>query len=107
MPDLILLDIGLPGMSGVEALKQIKSRYPDVIVIMITAYEDVQTVVSAMKYGAYEYIVKPIQMDALLVILKNAFDYHLHAQRDSEVCMRNTSKRTSPVLLAKATSFRM
>ena len=74
VPDLILLDIGLPGMSGVEALKLIKSRFPDVIVIMITAYEDVQTVVSAMKYGAYEYIVKPIQMDALLVILKNAFD---------------------------------
>ncbi|MGD8764254.1 MAG: sigma-54 dependent transcriptional regulator, partial [Desulfobacteraceae bacterium] len=73
-PDLVLLDIGLPGISGVEALKEIKSRYADIIVIMITAYEDVKTVVSAMKYGAYEYIVKPIQMDALLVILRNAFD---------------------------------
>ena len=74
VPDLVLLDIGLPGMSGVEALKQIKTRYPEVIVIMITAYEDVKTVVSAMKYGAYEYIVKPVQMDSLLVILRNAFD---------------------------------
>jgi DNA-binding NtrC family response regulator len=74
VPDLILLDIGLPGMNGVEALKQIKSRYPDVIVIMITAYEDIKTVVSAMKYGAYEYIVKPIQVDALLVILRNALE---------------------------------
>jgi DNA-binding NtrC family response regulator len=74
VPDLVLLDVGLPGMSGVDALKEIKSRYPDTIVIMITAYEDVQTVVAAMKYGAYEYVVKPLQMDALLVILRNALE---------------------------------
>ena len=73
-PDLVLLDIGLPGISGVEALKEIKKRFPDIIVIMITAFEDVKTVVSAMKYGAYEYVVKPVQMEALLVMLRNAFD---------------------------------
>jgi DNA-binding NtrC family response regulator len=73
-PDLVLLDIGLPGMSGVEALEIIKERHPEVIVVMITAYEDVPTVVSAMKTGAYEYVVKPVQMDALLVILRNAFE---------------------------------
>ncbi len=73
-PDLVLLDIGLPGMSGVEALEIIKKRHPEVIIVMITAYEDVQTVVSSMKNGAYEYVVKPVQMDALLVILRNAFE---------------------------------
>ena len=73
-PDLVLLDIGLPGISGVEALQEIKKRYPDIIVIMITAYEDVGTVVSAMKYGARDYVVKPLQMDELLVILRNAFE---------------------------------
>jgi DNA-binding NtrC family response regulator len=73
-PDLVLLDIGLPGMSGVEALEIIKKRHPEVIVVMITAYEDVPTVVSSMKNGAYEYVVKPVQMDALLVILRNAFE---------------------------------
>jgi len=73
-PDLVLLDIGLPGMSGVEALEIIKTRHPEVIVVMITAYEDVPTVVSSMKNGAYEYVVKPVQMDALLVILRNAFE---------------------------------
>ena len=73
-PDLVLLDIGLPGMSGVEALEIIKERHPEVIIVMITAYEDVQTVVSSMKNGAYEYVVKPLQMDALLVILRNAFE---------------------------------
>ena len=73
-PDLVLLDIGLPGMSGVEALEIIKKCHPEVIVVMITAYEDVPTVVSSMKNGAYEYVVKPVQMDALLVILRNAFE---------------------------------
>jgi DNA-binding NtrC family response regulator len=73
-PDLVLLDIGLPGMSGVEALEIIKERHPEVIIVMITAYEDVQTVVSSMKNGAYEYVVKPVQMEALLVILRNAFE---------------------------------
>jgi DNA-binding NtrC family response regulator len=73
-PDLVLLDIGLPGMSGVQALEIIKERHPEVIVVMITAYEDVPTVVSSMKNGAYEYVVKPVQMNALLVILRNAFE---------------------------------
>src|SRR5210317_507179 len=53
-PDLILLDIGLPEMNGVEALRLIKSSHPDILVIMITAYEDIDTVISAMRLGAYD-----------------------------------------------------
>ena len=74
IPDIILLDIGLPGISGIEALEVIKERYPGLLVIMITAFEDVKTVVSAMKLGAYDYVVKPLQMEALKVILGNAAD---------------------------------
>jgi DNA-binding NtrC family response regulator len=73
-PDLILLDIGLPGMSGIEALEKIKADDPDILVIMITAYEDVQTVVSAMKLGAYDYIVKPLDMNGLLITVRNALE---------------------------------
>jgi len=73
-PDIILLDIGLPGMSGIEALEVIKERHPETLVIMITAYEEVKTVVSAMKLGAYDYVVKPIQMESLKVILRNAVE---------------------------------
>lgn len=73
-PDLLLLDIGLPGMSGIDALREIKKQYPEILIIMITAYEDVQTVVSAMKYGAYDYVVKPLQMGALLVNIRNAVE---------------------------------
>lgn len=73
-PDLILLDIGLPGMSGTDALSKIRDEFPGVLVIMITAYEDVDTVVSAMKLGAYDYVVKPIHMDGLEITIRNALD---------------------------------
>jgi len=73
-PDLVLLDIGLPGMNGIEALRQIKTLYPDVLIIMITAYEDINTVISAMKLGAYDYVVKPIHMDGLEVTIRNSLE---------------------------------
>ncbi|MBW1806962.1 MAG: sigma-54-dependent Fis family transcriptional regulator [Deltaproteobacteria bacterium] len=73
-PDLILLDIGLPGMSGIDALREIKQNFPEVLVIMITAYEDINTVISTMKLGAYDYVVKPIQPDSLEISIQNALD---------------------------------
>ena len=73
-PDLVLLDIGLPGMNGIDALRQIKDLFPDVLIIMITAYEDVDTVISAMKLGAYDYVVKPLYMDGLEVNIRNALE---------------------------------
>jgi DNA-binding NtrC family response regulator len=73
-PDLVILDIGLPGMSGIDALKKIKTENPDLLVIMVTAYEDVDTVISAMKAGAYDYVVKPLHMDSLEVTIGNALD---------------------------------
>lgn len=74
LPDLILLDIQLPGMNGIDALKTIKQKFPDSLVVMITAAKDIQTVVAAMKLGAYDYIVKPIYMDALKNTLGNAIE---------------------------------
>ena len=73
-PDLVLLDIGLPGINGIEALGEMKAMWPDLQVVMITAYEDINTVVSAMKLGAYDYVVKPIHMDGLEVSIQNALE---------------------------------
>jgi len=73
-PDLVLLDIGLPGMDGINALREIKDLYPHVLIIMITAYEDIDSVISAMKIGAYDYVVKPLHMDSLEIAIRNALE---------------------------------
>ncbi|MBN2374449.1 sigma-54-dependent Fis family transcriptional regulator [bacterium] len=73
-PDLVLLDIGLPGMDGVKALRKIKELYPDCLIVMITAFEDVNTIISSMKLGAYDYVIKPLQMDSLRLVIRNALE---------------------------------
>jgi len=73
-PDLVLLDIGLPHMDGIEALKKFREMEPQLPVIMITAYEDIQTVIAAMKLGAHDYVVKPIHMESLETTIKNAVE---------------------------------
>jgi DNA-binding NtrC family response regulator len=73
-PDLVLLDIGLPGMDGIHALREIKNLYPDILIIMITAYEDIDSVISAMRLGAYDYVVKPLHTDSLEIAIQNALE---------------------------------
>lgn len=73
-PDLILLDIGLPDISGLDLLKKIKASNPGIPVIMITAFEEIDTVISAMKSGAYDYLVKPLHGDTLEVVISNALE---------------------------------
>ncbi|OKH19313.1 response regulator [Hydrococcus rivularis NIES-593] len=62
---LILADINMPGMNGIELLKILKENYPQVKVFMITAYGDEQTYQTAMQYGADDYINKPIEFETL------------------------------------------
>lgn len=72
--DLILLDIKLPDMNGLDVLKKIREIDSDPIVIMMTAYADVQTAVAAMKAGAYDYINKPFDIDELRLAIKKALE---------------------------------
>jgi len=74
LPDLVLLDIGLPGMDGLQALEEIRQRHPGLRVVMITAFEEIDTVVRAMKLGAYDYVVKPLQMAGLEATVRNALE---------------------------------
>lgn len=68
--DAVLLDLRLPGAGGLEALRQIKERRPDAVVIVVTGYGTVQSAVQAMKNGAYDYVTKPFSMDELKLLLE-------------------------------------
>jgi heterodisulfide reductase subunit A len=63
---LMLLDIKMPGMDGVEVLERAKALEPELTVIMMTAYGTVETAVEAMKIGALDYLVKPFDMEGLM-----------------------------------------
>ncbi|MGA8761560.1 MAG: sigma-54 dependent transcriptional regulator, partial [Candidatus Sulfotelmatobacter sp.] len=67
--DAVLLDLRLPGASGLEALRQIKVQRPEALVIVVTGYGTVQSAVQAMKHGAYDYVTKPFTMDELKLLL--------------------------------------
>ncbi len=71
-PDLILLDIVLPGIDGVEVLRQIKQANPGAIVIMMSAYHLVERAVEAMKLGAFDYLVKPFALADMMATLHRA-----------------------------------
>ena len=72
-PDVVLLDVKLPGMSGLEALGEIKTRHPWVIVVIITAYDDVETTIEAMRLQAFDFVPKPIDLDVVKSVLERAF----------------------------------
>jgi DNA-binding NtrC family response regulator len=74
IPDLILLDLKLPDIDGIEVLNRVKSIFPEICVVMITAFGDIETAVHAMKQGAYDFITKPINLDQLLIIIKKALE---------------------------------
>ncbi len=71
---LVITDIDMPGMDGIELLKQIRSANGDLPVIMITAYATVESAVEAMKLGAADYVTKPFQMDELKIIVSRVFE---------------------------------
>lgn len=72
LPDLVLLDIWMPGMDGLEALEKLKMSFPKLTVIMISGHGTIETAVKATKLGAYDFIEKPLSLDKVLLSVHNA-----------------------------------
>jgi len=74
--DLILLDILLPDIDGVDLLERLKDMDPNTEIIMVTAVKEIQTAVKAIKLGAYEYIIKPFVVDEVITVIRRALEKH-------------------------------
>ena len=72
--DLVITDLKLPGMSGLDLLEQVRAERPDVPVLMITAFGTIETAVDAMKRGAFNYLTKPVNPDELLTVVREALE---------------------------------
>ena len=94
LPALVLLDINMPGKSGMELLPEIIAKYPDTAVIMVTAVSNIETAIKLLKMGAYDYVIKPINLNVLTVSIDRALDrrrlilenrsYQLHLEEKVE-----------------------
>ncbi|MBA4396599.1 MAG: sigma-54-dependent Fis family transcriptional regulator [Syntrophus sp. (in: bacteria)] len=100
-PDLVLLDIGLPDMNGIEVLRKIKDLHPDVLVIMVTAYEDLDSVIAAMRLGAYDYVVKPIHMESLELIIRNALET-IRLRKEVQLLQETYLKQNLPCFIGES-----
>ncbi|MBC8416584.1 MAG: sigma-54-dependent Fis family transcriptional regulator [Candidatus Cloacimonetes bacterium] len=107
--DIVILDLKMPGISGISVLKKIKENYPDTVVIVITGYATVESAVEAMKIGANDFLPKPFTPDALRVIIKRMVEkrtllienIYLRDQLDSYIGMDEFIGESKPMIKIK------
>ena len=92
--DVILCDIKMPGMDGLEVLAGLTEQCPEVPVIMISGHGNIDTAVEAIKAGAYDFIQKPLDLNRLLVTLKNALERSDLVGETKRLCKKISRKYT-------------
>lgn len=74
--DLVITDLRMPGIGGIEFLRRVKDQWPDTVVVIMTAYGSIDTAVEAMRLGAYDYLTKPVDRERLPVVVAKALEHH-------------------------------
>ena len=87
-PDAVITDLRMPGMSGLDLIKQIRDADQDLPVVLMTAFGTIKTAVEAMKIGAFDYITKPFEGDELVIAVKRAIE-HARLKRDNAILRLN------------------
>jgi two-component system nitrogen regulation response regulator NtrX len=95
-PDLIFLDIWMPGMDGLEALAEVKQRRPEATVVMISGHGTIETAVKATKLGAYDFIEKPLSLEKMLLAAVRALD-HSRLERENRA-LRERLERVDEIV---------
>ncbi len=85
VPDLVLLDIAMPGRDGVEILVELRERWPDLPVVMMSGHGTVETAVRTTRHGAYDFIEKPLSIDKVLLTIGHALDQARLARENREL----------------------
>ena len=103
-PDLVLLDIWMPGIDGIETLKEIKKDNPYIQVIIITGHGNIETAVKATKLGAFDLIEKPLSIDKVIVSINNALDFR-RLEEENRYLRKKTIEKNSISGKSKPTEF--
>jgi len=104
--DVIIMDIKMPKMDGMEAIEKVQSLIPDVPVIMISGHGNIDTAVEAVKKGAFDYIQKPPDLNRLLITLRNALDKSLLIVEKKVLQKRVKKSKTQEIVgTSEAISF--
>jgi len=93
-PDIVLLDIWMPGIDGIETLKEIKQNHPQVPVIIITGHGTIETAVNATKIGAFDFIEKPLSIDKVIVEIHKALDF-MRLEEENRYLRKKALKESS------------
>ncbi|GAA5235641.1 nitrogen regulation protein NR(I) [Verticiella sediminum] len=83
-PQVLVSDVRMPGLGGLELLRAVKSRYPEIPVIVMTAYSDLDSAVASFQGGAFDYLAKPFDVDAALALIRRAIGGSADAQQAAE-----------------------
>ena len=101
---LLITDLIMPDMNGVELIQKVKQRHPDAVAIVITAYATIKTCVDAMRYGASDYITKPFDMDEIKAVVKRAVTRAAETRASASGTGKAVGASAAPSLSASASS---